>query len=477
MLPCTEKFQFTRVRQEGHSSNLGHQLGILTCLATFHFSSHCGLFPFISTSITIRKKGCLRMPSREATMPPTLPYPYSSNEEISSSPSDSPELSVEDVISEPVIKPTGSASSVERHQGNTRNNSSSNSCDRGTFSYANETREIELKCLHHHWQRNHSSNSTKGGHTIEAGAFTSLFNSSFSEIHETALPSALDPSAGAFAPQGAPSGLIVASGKPLGLPGLVFARIIFLLDRNSLLNTRATARQWLEACDRHRPLQFSPLYRLPVELIQLILAFTSPSSFNAARHVCRAWNLSSLEPSLLRSQLKSLGFYHADHAVRNSQSTRYLSTRLSREFSLGAGGLDICGLRKTTIIDLSNLAATSTVHFTVSICGSYALLSEGCVVYVYRLQATIESRIEFVASVICPRRVLAVSMDTSSRRFAIAILLVSPPLICPILLKDLLTKPPLGLRMAAWDSFTMWLNRKPKALTGIYVVRRTLQEV
>lgn len=381
------------------------------------------------------------MPSREATMPPTLPYPYSSNEEISS-PSDS----VEDVIGEPVIEPTGSASSAERHQRDTRNNSSSNSCDQGTFSYADKTREIEWQCLHHRWQRNDSSNRIKGGHTIETGAFTSLFNSYFSESHETALSSALNPSAGTFAPQGAPKGPTVVYGKPLGLPELVFARIIFLLDRNSLLNTRATARPWLEACDRHRPLQFSPLYRLPVELIQLILTFTSPSSFNAARHVCRAWHLSSLEPSLLRLQLKSLGFYHADHAVRNSQSTRYLSTRLSREFSLGAGGLGICGLRKTTIIDLSNLAATSTVHFTVSICGSYALLSEGCVVYVYRLQAAIGSRIEFVASVICPRRVLAVSMDTSSRRFAIAILLVNPPPIYPFFIKDLLIKPPIWIK-------------------------------
>lgn len=361
-------------------------------------------------------------------MPPTLPYPYSSNEEISSSSSDSPELSVEDVISKdvisnPVIKPTGS---TERHQGNTRDDSSSNYCAQGMFLCADKNRKIEW---HHHQQGNDDDNRIKGGHTIEAGAFTSLFNSSCFEIHETALSSVLNPSIGTLASQGAPGGLTVVAGKPLRLPELIFTRIILLLDHNSLLNARATDRLWLEACDRHRQLRFSPLYRLPVELIQQILAFTSPSSFNAARHVCRAWHLSALEPSLLRLQLKSLGFYHADHAVRNSQSSRYLSTRLSREFSLWAGGSGICGLRKTTVIDLSNLAATSTVHFTVSICGSYALLSEGCVVYVYRLQATIGSRIEFVASVICPRRVLAVSMDTSSRRFAIAILLVSSPLI------------------------------------------------
>lgn len=172
------------------------------------------------------------------------------------------------------------------------------------------------------------------------------------------------------------------------------------------------------------PLRFPPFYRLPIELIQLILGFSPPSAFNAARYTCRAWYLSSLEKSLLKAQLKALGFYITDPTIQNSDNPYYLSTRLSREFSLGAGGSSLSGLVNTTIIDMSELAATTTVNFTVSICGTYALLSEGCVVYVYRLRATSGARIEFVVSIICPRRVLAVSMDTSSRRFAIAILLV-----------------------------------------------------
>lgn len=361
-------------------------------------------------------------------MPPTLPYPYSSNEEFSPSPSDSPEISTEDVTSN-TAKSISSTDAVEEHQGDTGYR---NSCDQDRFSCANKSRDMERQ---HHLQGKDGGNKTKGGHSIGAGAFTSLFNSSFSEIHESTSSSAPNPGCGALASQGASKDFItptipkIIPGKPLGLPGSIFTRIVLLLDHNSLLNARATSGPWLKVCEKHRPLQFSALYRLPVELIQLILAFTSPSTFNAARHVCRAWYLSALEPSLLRLQLKGLGFYHADYTVRNSPSIRYLSARLSREFSLGAGGSGICGLRKTTIVDMSNLAATSTVHFTVSICGSYALLSEGCVVYVYRLQATIGSRMEFVASVVCPRRVLAVSMDTSSRRFAIAILLVSPPLV------------------------------------------------
>lgn len=318
---------------------------------------------------------------------------------------------------------------------------------------------MEWQCLRHHLKKEDDSNRIRGGSVIGAGPFKSLFNSSCFETHEPPLSSAPNSSFGTLDPRGASEGLTVSRivpRRPLGLPALVFSRIVLLLDHNSLLNARAAARLWLEMCEKIRPLRFSPLYRLPVELIQLILAFTSPPAFDAARHACRAWYLSALEPSLLRLQLKGLGFYYADHAVQNSQSTRYLSTRLSREFSLGAGGSSICGLRKTAIVDMSNLATTSTVHFTVSICGSYTLLSEGCVVYVYRLQATTGSRIEFVASVVCPRRVLAVSMDTSSRRFAIAILLVSFPLIYPNLLKRSTDETlPLGLRMAAWGLFTM----------------------
>lgn len=410
-------------------------------------------------------------------MPPTLPFSYSSNEEISPPPlPHSPEMSAEDVTSNPVIKPMAidSINSVERYQGRT---TGGNSCDQGTFPCANTSRDMEWQC---HLQGKDGSNRVKGERTIGAGEFTSLFNSSCFEVCEASLASVINPSFGTLASQGASEGLAVPEAVPentLRIPGSIFARIILLLDHGSLLNARATARPWLEACENHRPLRFSPLYRLPVELIQLILTFTSPSSFDAARHVCRAWYLSALEPSLLRLQLKDLGYYYTDHAVRNSQSTRYLSTRLSREFSLGAGKSGICGLHKTAIIDMSNLAATSTIHFTVSICGSYALLSEGCVVYVYRLQATIASRIEFVASVVCPRRVLAVSMDTSSRRFAIAILLVSPVnLSCFFSSKDLLMKSPPDLRMAVWDSFTMWLNKKPKVLTGTYAVRRMLLE-
>jgi hypothetical protein len=76
---------------------------------------------------------------------------------------------------------------------------------------------------------------------------------------------------------------------------------------------------------------------------------------------------------------------------------------------------------------------TSGISFTVSTCGKLLMVAHGCLVYIYELNCSsnddeiIEGRqngaLSPVTSVICPRRVLACSMDTSSHRYAIAVLL------------------------------------------------------
>jgi hypothetical protein len=69
------------------------------------------------------------------------------------------------------------------------------------------------------------------------------------------------------------------------------------------------------------------------------------------------------------------------------------------------------------------------VHFTVSMCGAFLLVVDGCTIYVYGIRNKSDTSMawggEFipVTSIACPRRVLAVSMDTSSRRYAVAALL------------------------------------------------------
>jgi len=129
---------------------------------------------------------------------------------------------------------------------------------------------------------------------------------------------------------------------------------------------------------------------------------------------------SSFNPTLLRNHLFTLGF--SDPSIITSTSASYLSMRFSRECLLGATQDGTCGLVQASTFDFSEISSTSctpAVHFTVSVCGSYVLLSEGCIVYIYKLHDT---RMDYVASVICPYRVLAVSMDTSGGRHGVAVL-------------------------------------------------------
>jgi hypothetical protein len=71
--------------------------------------------------------------------------------------------------------------------------------------------------------------------------------------------------------------------------------------------------------------------------------------------------------------------------------------------------------------------------FTISNCGRFLMIAHGCLVYLYELNRShkvigVDSvktpgALRPVTSIICPRRVLACSMDTSSNRYAVALLL------------------------------------------------------
>jgi hypothetical protein len=58
--------------------------------------------------------------------------------------------------------------------------------------------------------------------------------------------------------------------------------------------------------------------------------------------------------------------------------------------------------------------------FTVGVCGRFLLVTEGGMIYIYELEG---NNLKSLKSMVCPRRVLAMSMDASSRRFAITALL------------------------------------------------------
>jgi hypothetical protein len=209
------------------------------------------------------------------------------------------------------------------------------------------------------------------------------------------------------------------------LPPIPLDRLIKFLDFRDVLSVRGVSRAWRDAIHAIKPLRFPAVFFLPVEIIQQIMWLTSPSDFEKARRTCRAWYASSLNVAVLRYHLDSMGFGNTDPDIKDSQNPVHLSRRLSRERSLAGDESGTCGLRNSVILELSDILTSPISHFTVSTCGTHALLCDGCVVYVYRFQSNGPDFLEPVATIVCPRRALAVSMDTSSRRYSVAILLVS----------------------------------------------------
>jgi hypothetical protein len=205
--------------------------------------------------------------------------------------------------------------------------------------------------------------------------------------------------------------------------------------------------------------------RLPNETIHQIVNYLRPDDFNAARHTCRTWFLATHGKPLLEKILKRGGWsgslrtlFHGLSLLPNSAfetSPEWLMSKwISRESALGP---DWPGERdgQNSFVEIGHSDFTDMavsykdpkiqdagVIFTVSLCGRFLLVSHGCLIYIYELNhrckpqntwslplqprdAAVESLgvLRPVASIICPRRVLECSMDTSSNRFAVAALL------------------------------------------------------
>ncbi|KAF2683493.1 hypothetical protein K458DRAFT_478370 [Lentithecium fluviatile CBS 122367] len=199
------------------------------------------------------------------------------------------------------------------------------------------------------------------------------------------------------------------------------------------------------------PEDYPASYRAPNEMLQHIYQYLSPKDFNAARHTCRSWMRASLDKNILATMLQRGGWWssaEADLEKRNRVTSRspsaipaseewFISQRLSRECALSSGwtgnGLDSATGRKV-VVEVSNTDFTdlATGHsgpdgrrgaglvFTASICGQFLLVARDTLIYVYELRGAV---LVPVTSVVCPRRVLSVSMDVSSGRNAIAALL------------------------------------------------------
>jgi hypothetical protein len=205
---------------------------------------------------------------------------------------------------------------------------------------------------------------------------------------------------------------------------------------------------------------------VPAEIVRQVYGFLRPYDFNAARHTCRSWYIHSLEKSLLESMLKRGGWWRSvqEHLTANhvlDSKTHFndewlMSKLLARECALGpewtgnglnsgsssprnlTSGIQVqpktTPLEVTAVVDFTELGihypnngTFSGTTFTVSACGKFLMVANGCLIYIYKLNCDprdvhIPGHLKPVTSIICPRRVLSCSMDTSSNRYAIAIL-------------------------------------------------------
>ena len=227
---------------------------------------------------------------------------------------------------------------------------------------------------------------------------------------------------------------------------------------------------------RNLTLPQTPLaMRLPGEIIIQIYNALHPIDANAARHTCRSWMNASLNKHFLKIMLQRGGWWNAFRRFAKSRRSSagttprsrleplwLMSCFLSRECALsghwtGNGVINIkasalptcdhhwghcpkpscCASRQSVILvdplrevahvtfdelacGRNPLLKANAFTFTASSCGNYVLVAEGGVIYAYRLSSTCIDRI---TSILCPRRVLAMSMDVSSRRLAISVLL------------------------------------------------------
>lgn len=197
--------------------------------------------------------------------------------------------------------------------------------------------------------------------------------------------------------------------------------------------------------------------RLPAEILLQIYYLLGSVDFNSARHVCRSWYLRSLDLALLHAMLKRGGWssslsyelaqYSRTKDTANIQhvSEEWLTSKLiARECALSVGWTgngfsseaQCSPFVQISEIDFTELGVQQLtgagIFLTLSSCCGFFLAVQGCLIHIYALNQdhrTMDSNVRFrrgdlrlVNSFVCPRRILACSMDTSYGRYAVAVL-------------------------------------------------------
>lgn len=247
------------------------------------------------------------------------------------------------------------------------------------------------------------------------------------------------------------------------LPAIIFTRTAPYPDFDTYKSVRLTCHSWSMAVTKAYPLLIANSMLLPTEILEKIYVELSPLDFNAARHTCRAWMLASLNENMLLYMLNRGGWLRAataDREVVAEQDPEHMSITISDDWLLGKRLATECslglvwtgngvrsmqtttsGLRLTSFVDFRQLGSEALplndgrprdpIHFVISTCGEFLLAFQSCVIYIYALQGSngngsvqpYGGQLELWSTVLCPAPVLAVSMDSSSERYAVAALL------------------------------------------------------
>ena len=256
--------------------------------------------------------------------------------------------------------------------------------------------------------------------------------------------------------------------RAVDLPHAFWQSLLCFLDFGTYKALRISCRNWSQAVTRARPIAMPYGNLLPSEILEKVYAQLEPIDFDSARHTCRAWMIASLEEKLLISMLQRAGWWAASQCdmARYTQvegrklsmvsAAWLLSKRLATECMLSSGQTrctnideeDVegkianvktanCALRLTSVTDFSELAQSASLSdedppllFSVSICQRYLLVAKDQTIYVYTLNPPgltppheYGGHFQHLSTIDCPERVLAMTMDTSCGRFAVAALL------------------------------------------------------
>lgn len=197
--------------------------------------------------------------------------------------------------------------------------------------------------------------------------------------------------------------------------------------------------------------------RLATETIQAIFSLLSTEDFNAARHTCRLWLFASLDRRLLEDMLKQAGWWSSMLRIITPMAVgkapeicqeQIMSKWIARESNLARrDGNAFVQVGETDFRRLAGQFRTDDFRlhgelcFTVSLCGKYLIATLEQLAFVYELNhvcrrgqsvwaVPLRKRqgmplgfMRPAAFIVCPRRVLSCSMDTSSGRQSVAFLM------------------------------------------------------